>query len=207
MALQVVDERAHDAGRQFGAQAQASVPVGEGVHARDDLVARLAQEQFERLENRRLDALIAELLEGAAQAGFEAAEACVSRRQDVVRASDALDRGCRAVAEHVHVMCKCTSAYTVPGGWVQKRYMHAPQNAPVRLLIVDRQPVVTPEVRARLGREANFAVVGRVGSAVEATAMLRAPPMDMVLVESTLAHPGAVELGRSVRFARPKRVG
>src|SRR5205807_9302134 len=128
-------------------------------------------------ENRRLDALVAELLEGATQPGFEAAEARVGRRQNVVGATDALDRGSRAVAEHVHVMCKCTSAYTVPGGWVQKRYMLAPQTSPVRLLIVERQPVVTPEVRARIGREASFAVVGRVGSAVEATRMLRDQPL------------------------------
>src|SRR5258708_16023821 len=121
MALQVVDERAHHARCQFGAQAQASVPVGEGVHARDDLVARLAQEQLERLENRRLDALIAELLESAAQSSLESAEARVGRRQDIIGAADALDRGCRAVAEHVHVTCKCTNAYPLPGGWVQKR--------------------------------------------------------------------------------------
>src|SRR5216683_2738236 len=84
--------------------------------------------------------------------------------------------------------------------------MHAPQNAPVRLLIVERQPVVTPEVRARLGREASFAVVGRVGSAVEATRMLRDQPLDMVLVESTLPEPGAVEMARFFRVRQPKTV-
>jgi DNA-binding NarL/FixJ family response regulator len=84
--------------------------------------------------------------------------------------------------------------------------MHAPQTSPVRLLIVERQPVVTPEVRARLGREANFAVVGRVGSAVEATRMLRDQPLDMVLVESTLPEPGAVEMARFFRVRQPKTV-
>src|SRR5258708_15245888 len=84
--------------------------------------------------------------------------------------------------------------------------MHAPQQAPVRLLIVERQPVVTPEVRARLGGEANCAVVGRGGSAVEATRMLRDQPMDMVLVESTLPEPGAVEMARFFRVRQPKTV-
>src|SRR5258708_31421739 len=85
--------------------------------------------------------------------------------------------------------------------------MHAPQTSPVRLLIVERQPVVTPEVRARIGREASFAVVGRVGSAVEATRMLRDQPLDMVLVESTGPEPGAVEMVRFFRVRQPKAVG
>jgi DNA-binding NarL/FixJ family response regulator len=75
---------------------------------------------------------------------------------------------------------------------------------PVRLLIVERQPVVTPEVRARLGREPGFAVVGRVGSAVEATRMARDQPLGMVLVDSTLPEPGAVELARFFRVRQPK---
>ena len=44
-----------------------------------------------------------------------------------------------------------------------------PTPEPARLLIVERQPAATSEVRTRLGREPGFAVVGRVGSAVEAT--------------------------------------
>jgi DNA-binding NarL/FixJ family response regulator len=84
--------------------------------------------------------------------------------------------------------------------------MHPAQTSTVRLLIVERQPVVTPEVRARLGREPNFAVVGRVGSAVEATRMLRDQPLDMVLVESTLPEPGAVEMARFFRVRQPKTV-
>jgi DNA-binding NarL/FixJ family response regulator len=75
---------------------------------------------------------------------------------------------------------------------------------PVRLLIVERQPVVTPEVRARLGREPGFAVVGRVGSAVEATRFGRDQPLDMVLVESTLPEPGAVEMARFFKVRKPK---
>ena len=81
-----------------------------------------------------------------------------------------------------------------------------PQPEPVRLLIVERQPVVTAEVRTRLGREPGFAVVGRVGSAVEATRFMRDQPLDMVLVESTLPDPGAVEMARFFRVRQPKTV-
>ena len=82
--------------------------------------------------------------------------------------------------------------------------MHAAQTDPVRLLIVERQPVVTPEVRARLAREPGFAVVGRVSSAVEATRLGRDQALDMVLVESTLPEPGAVEMARFFRVRQPK---
>ena len=84
--------------------------------------------------------------------------------------------------------------------------MHPAPAQPVRLLIVERQPVVTPEVRSRLGREPGFAVVGRVGSAVEATRMIRDQPLDMVLVESTLPEPGAVEMARFFRVRHPQTV-
>lgn len=78
-----------------------------------------------------------------------------------------------------------------------------PTSEPARLLIVERQPVVTPEVRTRIGREPGFAVVGRVASAVEATRLVRDQPVDLVLIESTLPEPGAIELARflRVRFA------
>jgi DNA-binding NarL/FixJ family response regulator len=84
--------------------------------------------------------------------------------------------------------------------------MQVAQSDPVRLLIVERQPVVTPEVRTRLGREPGFAVVGRVSSAVEATRFMRDQPLDMVLVESTLPEPGAVEMARFFRVRQPKTV-
>src|SRR5438094_502240 len=77
---------------------------------------------------------------------------------------------------------------------------------PLRVLIVERQPVVTPEVRTRLGREPGFAMVGRVGSAVEATRLMRDQPLNMVLVESTLPEPGAVEMARFFRVRQPKLV-
>src|SRR5436853_222999 len=76
--------------------------------------------------------------------------------------------------------------------------MQFAQTNPVRLLIVERQPVVTPEVRNRLSREPSFALVGRVSSAVEATRFMRDQPLDMVLVESTLPEPGAVEIPEAV---------
>src|SRR5262245_61139804 len=78
--------------------------------------------------------------------------------------------------------------------------------SPVRLLIVERQPVVTPEVRHRLAREPGFVVVGRVSSAVEATRLLRDQPVDMVLVESTLPEPGAVEMARFLRVRKARTV-
>lgn len=77
---------------------------------------------------------------------------------------------------------------------------------PTRLLIVERQPVVTPEVRARLGRDPYFALVGRVSSAVEATRLARDQPLDMVIVESTLPEPGAVEMARFFRVRQPRTV-
>jgi DNA-binding NarL/FixJ family response regulator len=82
--------------------------------------------------------------------------------------------------------------------------MHSAQSDPIRLLIVERQPVVTPEVRARLAREPGFAVVGRVGSAVEATRFGRDQPLDMVLVESSLPEPGAVEMARFFKVRKPQ---
>src|SRR5919197_142003 len=82
--------------------------------------------------------------------------------------------------------------------------MSAP--SPSRLLIVERQPVLTPEVRARLGREPAFAIVGRVSSAVEATRLVREQAVDLVLVESTLPEPGALELARFFRVRYPSTV-
>jgi DNA-binding NarL/FixJ family response regulator len=80
--------------------------------------------------------------------------------------------------------------------------------APIRLLIVERQPVLTPEIRYALGDDRSFDLVGWVGSAVEATRLVRdadkAP--DVVLVESTLPEPGAFELARFFRLRFPRTV-
>jgi DNA-binding NarL/FixJ family response regulator len=80
--------------------------------------------------------------------------------------------------------------------------------APTRLLIVERQPVLTPEIRYALGDDRSFDLVGWVGSAVEATRLVRdadkAP--DVVLVESTLPEPGAFELARFFRLRFPHTV-
>ncbi len=78
-----------------------------------------------------------------------------------------------------------------------------PASAPARLLIVERQPVITPEVRSRIGRESGFAIVGRVSSAVEATRMVRDQPVDLVIIETTLPEPGAIELARFFRVRFP----
>jgi DNA-binding NarL/FixJ family response regulator len=74
------------------------------------------------------------------------------------------------------------------------------------LLIVERQPVITPEVRSRIGRESGFAIVGRVSSAVEATRLVRDQPIDLVIIETTLPEPGAVELARFFRVRYPQIV-
>jgi DNA-binding NarL/FixJ family response regulator len=79
-------------------------------------------------------------------------------------------------------------------------------SSPVRLLIVEHQPVVTPEVRQRLAREPGFVTVGRVSSAVEATRLLRDQQVDMILVESTLPEPGAVEMARFIRVRKARTV-
>ena len=80
--------------------------------------------------------------------------------------------------------------------------------APIRLLIVERQPVLTPEIRYALGDHRSFDLVGWVGSAVEATRLVRdadkAP--DVVVVESTLPEPGAFELTRFFRLRFPRTV-
>jgi len=78
-----------------------------------------------------------------------------------------------------------------------------PSSEPARLLIVERQPVITPDVRSRIGRESGFAIVGRVSSAVEATRLVRDQPVDLVIVETTLPEPGAVELARFFRVRYP----
>jgi DNA-binding NarL/FixJ family response regulator len=73
-----------------------------------------------------------------------------------------------------------------------------------RVLVVERQPILTPEIRNRLARDPELALVGRCDSAAEATRIVRDTPVDLVLVESTLAEPGALELARffKVRHAR-----
>ncbi|MDQ3811334.1 MAG: response regulator transcription factor [Chloroflexota bacterium] len=81
-----------------------------------------------------------------------------------------------------------------------------PSRDPARVLIVEHQAVLTPEVRTRLGREPGLALVGRVGSAVEATRLAREQPLDLVLIESTLPEPGAVELARFFRVRFPQTV-
>jgi DNA-binding NarL/FixJ family response regulator len=75
-----------------------------------------------------------------------------------------------------------------------------------RVLIAEHQPVITPEVRLRLSREPGFMVVARVDSAIEATRLARDQPLDMVLVESTLPEPGAVEMARFFRVRKQRTV-
>ena len=80
--------------------------------------------------------------------------------------------------------------------------MHA--TSPIRLLVVERQPVLTPEIRDALDRHASFDLLARVGSAVEATRLVRELPADVVIVESSLPDPGAFELTRFFRLRLPR---
>jgi DNA-binding NarL/FixJ family response regulator len=82
--------------------------------------------------------------------------------------------------------------------------MHA--SAPTRLLIVERNPVLTPEIRDALGDDRSFDLLARVGTAVEATRLVRDQPPDVVIVESTLPEPGALELTRFLRLRLPRTV-
>jgi DNA-binding NarL/FixJ family response regulator len=87
--------------------------------------------------------------------------------------------------------------------------MHAP--APTRLLIVEHNAVLTPEIRDALGTDRSFELVARVGSAVQATRLVRdgedeKPRPDLLLVESTLPEPGAFELTRFFRLRFPRTV-
>ncbi len=91
-SVKLRDVGAHDARGQLGPKAEPSIPVREGVHAGDQRVARLAQEELERLDDGRLDARVPKRLEAGAQLRLELAQARVGGRQVVVGAADALDR-------------------------------------------------------------------------------------------------------------------
>jgi DNA-binding NarL/FixJ family response regulator len=82
--------------------------------------------------------------------------------------------------------------------------MHA--TSLVRLLVVERQPVLTADIRDALSGDAAFDVVARVGSAVEATRLVREQPVDLLLVDSSLPEPGALELTRFFRLRMPRTV-
>jgi DNA-binding NarL/FixJ family response regulator len=79
-------------------------------------------------------------------------------------------------------------------------------SSPLRLLVVERQPVLTPEIRDALSDDLSFDLLARVGSAVEATRLVREQPPDLVIVESTLPEPGAFELTRFFRLRMPRTV-
>lgn len=72
------------------------------------------------------------------------------------------------------------------------------------MLVVEHQPVVTGEVRALIRREPRFSVLGSVGSATEATQLVRDQPVELVLIDSALPEPGAVELARFFRLRHPR---
>jgi DNA-binding NarL/FixJ family response regulator len=79
-------------------------------------------------------------------------------------------------------------------------------SSPLRLLVVERQPVLTAEIRDALSDDLSFDLLARVGSAVEATRLVREQRPDLVIVESTLPEPGAFELTRFFRLRMPRTV-
>jgi DNA-binding NarL/FixJ family response regulator len=74
------------------------------------------------------------------------------------------------------------------------------------VLIVERQSAITAEIRALLARSPEFALVAHADSASEATRLVREQPVDVVLIESALPEPGAVELARYFRLRHPSTV-
>ncbi len=77
---------------------------------------------------------------------------------------------------------------------------------PIRVLFVEWHPVLSNEARSALSRDPAFQIVGDVTSAVEATQLVRGQPPDVVVCESTLPDPGAVELARFFRMRLPETV-
>ena len=84
--------------------------------------------------------------------------------------------------------------------------MSALANGPTRVLIVEQHPVLSGDVQHALSHEPSITVVAHVTSAREATRVARAHRVDMVLCESTLGEPGAVELARFFRLTLPETV-
>jgi DNA-binding NarL/FixJ family response regulator len=77
------------------------------------------------------------------------------------------------------------------------------RQAPIRVLIVEQRPVLSPEVRSALERNPRFVIVGESTSAAEATRVARNQRPDVALCEATLPDPGAVELARFFRLRLP----
>ena len=69
----------------------------------------------------------------------------------------------------------------------------APEGGPIRVLVVEQQAVLTPDVRARIRREPRFAVLSTVESAAEATRLTLEQPVDVVVVDSALPAPSAFD--------------
>lgn len=81
-----------------------------------------------------------------------------------------------------------------------------PGLGPIRVLFVERQPVLTREARAVLARDPAFRVLGQVSSAVEATRAARVEQPHVVVCDTSLAEPGALELTRFFRVRMPQTV-
>jgi DNA-binding NarL/FixJ family response regulator len=77
------------------------------------------------------------------------------------------------------------------------------RSTPIRVLIAERTPVLSTEVRGALARDPSFEVAGIVTSANEAARTARSQAPDIALCESTLPEPGAAELARFFKLRVP----
>jgi DNA-binding NarL/FixJ family response regulator len=74
-----------------------------------------------------------------------------------------------------------------------------------RVLLVERRPVLTPEIRDALGAERSFDLLARVGSAAEATRLAREQPPDLVIARKQSCMPTATGGSGSTLLALPAR--
>ncbi len=77
---------------------------------------------------------------------------------------------------------------------------------PTRVLIVEWRVVMSSEIRSALDRDPEFEVVGEVAGAEEATRQARSSHPHVVLIDTGLPEPGAVELARFFRMRMPETV-
>jgi DNA-binding NarL/FixJ family response regulator len=84
--------------------------------------------------------------------------------------------------------------------------MSALGSTPTRLLVVEQHPVLSGDVQYALSHDPAVTLIAHATSAREATRVARTHRLDLVLCESTLGEPGAVELARFFRMTLPETV-
>ena len=81
--------------------------------------------------------------------------------------------------------------------------MNDPCARPIRLLLVDCQPVVRRGLRMRLALEEDLVVVGEAGDATEAISLARTLRPDVILMEVELPGASGIEATEKLRGAAP----